>query len=113
IARNRLDIGRIKLGAAAIGSSKKALDYAINYSNERVQFDLQISKFGAIRHKLAEMAIRNFAVESAAYRAGQNIDDAYEQLVAGGMDSGKARLKSTERSEERRVGRESRCRRSA
>lgn len=96
IAVNILNIGRIKLGAAAIGSSKKALDYAINYSNERVQFDLQISKFGAIRHKLAEMAIRNFAVESAAYRAGQNIDDAYEQLVAGGMDSGKARLKSTE-----------------
>lgn len=96
IAVNILNIGRIKLGAAAIGSSKKALDYAINYSNERVQFDLQISKFGAIRHKLAEMAIRNFAVESAAYRAGQNIDDAYEQLVAGGMDSSKARLKSTE-----------------
>jgi len=96
IAVNILNIGRIKLGAAAIGSSKKALDHAINYSNERVQFGLQISKFGAIRYKLAEMAIRNFAVESAAYRAGQNIDDAYEQLVAGGMDSGKARLKSTE-----------------
>jgi hypothetical protein len=42
------------------------------------------------------MATRNFAVESAAYRAGQNIDDAYEQLVANGMDSGKAKLKSTE-----------------
>ncbi len=96
IAVNILNIGRIKLGAAAIGSSKKALDHAINYSNERVQFGLQISKFGAIRYKLAEMAIRNFAVESAAYRAGQNIDDAYEHLVAGGMDSGKARLKSTE-----------------
>lgn len=96
IAVNILNIGRIKLGAAAIGSSKKALDHAINYSNERVQFGLQISKFGAIRYKLAEMAIRNFAVESAAYRAGQNIDDTYAQLVAGGMDSGKARLKSTE-----------------
>jgi len=96
IAVNILNIGRIKLGAAAIGSSRKALDQAINYSNERVQFGLQISKFGAIRHKLAEMAIRNFAVESAAYRAGQNIDDAYEQLVSEGMDSAKARLKSTE-----------------
>ena len=96
IAVNILNIGRIKLGAAAIGSSRKALDHAVNYSNERVQFGLQISKFGAIRYKLAEMAIRNFAVESAAYRAGQNIDDAYEHLVAGGMDSGKARLKSTE-----------------
>lgn len=96
IAVNILNIGRIKLGAAAIGSSRKVIDQAVNYSNERVQFGLQISKFGAIRYKLAEMAIRNFASESAAYRAGQNIDDAYEKLVAEGMDSGKARLKSTE-----------------
>ena len=96
IAVNILNIGRIKLGAAAIGSSRKVLDHAINYSNERVQFGLNISKFGAIRYKLAEMATRNFAVESAAYRAGQNIDDAYEQLIIDGMDSGKAKLKSTE-----------------
>jgi alkylation response protein AidB-like acyl-CoA dehydrogenase len=96
IAVNILNIGRIKLGAAAIGSSRKVLDYAINYSNERVQFGLNISKFGAIRYKLAEMAVRNFAVESASYRAGQNIDDAYDQLVADGMDSSKAKLKSTE-----------------
>ncbi|MBK0384506.1 acyl-CoA dehydrogenase family protein [Pedobacter sp. SD-b] len=96
IAVNILNIGRIKLGAAAIGSSRKVLDQAINYANERVQFGLNISKFGAIRYKLAEMATRNFAVESAAYRAGQNIDDAYEQLVAGGTESAKAKLKSTE-----------------
>lgn len=96
IAVNILNIGRIKLGAAAIGSSRKVLDQAINYSNERVQFNLPISKFGAIRYKLAEMASRNFAVESAAYRAGQNIDDAYDMLVSGGMDSAKAKLKSTE-----------------
>jgi len=96
IAVNILNIGRIKLGAAAIGSSRKVLDHAINYSNERVQFGLHISKFGAIRYKLAEMAVRNFAVESASYRAGQNIDDAYDQLVEDGMDSGTAKLKSTE-----------------
>ncbi len=96
IAVNILNIGRIKLGAAAIGSSRKVLDHAINYANERIQFGLQISKFGAIRYKLAEMATRNFAVESAAYRAGQNIDDAYEALVDGGIDAAKAKLKSTE-----------------
>lgn len=96
IAVNILNIGRIKLAAAAIGSSRKIIDKAINYSNERVQFNLQISKFGAVRHKLAEMAIRNFASESAAYRAGQNIDDAHDSLVAEGMDSAKAKLKSTE-----------------
>jgi hypothetical protein len=96
IAVNILNIGRIKLGAAAIGSSRRVLDQAINYANERVQFDLPISKFGAIRYKLAEMAVRNFATESAAYRVGQNIDDAYNALVAGGMEPSKAKLKSTE-----------------
>lgn len=96
IAVNILNIGRIKLGAAAIGSSRAVIDKAINYANERVQFNLQISKFGAIRYKLAEMATRNFAIESACYRAGQNIDDAYDALVAGGMETGKAKLKSTE-----------------
>jgi len=96
IAVNILNIGRIKLGAAAIGSSRKVITQAIKYANERVQFTLPISKFGAIRYKLAEMATRNFAVESAAYRAGQNIDDAYEDLIAGGMEAAKAKLKSTE-----------------
>ena len=96
IAVNILNIGRIKLGSAAIGSSRRVISQAINYTNERVQFGLQISKFGAVRHKLAEMAVRNFAVESAAYRAGQNIDDAYDALVADGMDEAKAKLKSTE-----------------
>lgn len=96
IAVNILNVGRIKLGAATIGSSRRVINQAINYANERVQFGLPISKFGAIRHKLAEMATRNFAVESAAYRAGQNIDDAYEALVAGGMDTAQAKLKSTE-----------------
>ncbi len=96
IAVNILNIGRIKLGAATIGSSRAVLDTAINYANERVQFNLPISKFGAIRYKLAEMATRLFATESAAYRAGQNIDDAYDALIAGGMDEAKAKLKSVE-----------------
>ena len=96
IAVNILNIGRIKLGAAVIGSARMALNNAIKYANERVQFKLPISKFGAIRYKLAEMATRNYACESAAYRAGQNIDDAYSALVAGGMDEGKAKLKSVE-----------------
>jgi alkylation response protein AidB-like acyl-CoA dehydrogenase len=96
IAVNILNIGRIKLSAAAIGGSREVLNQAINYSNERVQFERPISKYGAIRFKLAEMASKIYAVESANYRAGQNIDDAYDELVAGGMDAGKAKLKSTE-----------------
>lgn len=96
IAVNILNIGRIKLAAAALGASKKVIDTAINYSNERIQFDRPISKYGAIRHKLAEMAAKVYAVEAASYRAGQNIDDAFDALVAGGMDESKAKLKSTE-----------------
>ncbi|RYF24758.1 MAG: acyl-CoA dehydrogenase [Flavobacteriales bacterium] len=96
IAVNILNIGRIKLSAAAIGGSREVLNHAVNYSNERIQFDRQISKYGAIRHKIAEMATKIYAVEAANYRAGQNIDDAYDALVASGMDAGKAKLKSTE-----------------
>ncbi len=96
IAVNILNIGRIKLAAAAIGGSKEVLNQAVKYSNERIQFDRPISKYGAIRFKIAEMAAKIYAVEAANYRAGQNIDDAYDTLVAGGMDAGKAKLKSTE-----------------
>jgi len=96
IAVNILNIGRIKLCASAIGACKEVTSKAINYSNERIQFNIPISKYGAIRYKLAEMAIKIWCTEAATYRAGQNIDDAYDALVASGMDSGKAKLKSTE-----------------
>jgi alkylation response protein AidB-like acyl-CoA dehydrogenase len=96
IAVNILNIGRIKLAASALGASKEVANKAVNYANERIQFGIPISKYGAIRYKLAEMAIKIWCTEAATYRAGQNIDDAYEELVAGGMDSGKAKLKSTE-----------------
>ncbi len=96
IAVNILNIGRIKLGAATIGSSRSIINSAVRYANERVQFNLPISKFGAIRYKLAEMATRLYVNESAAYRAGQNIDDAYDALIAEGMDEAKAKLKSVE-----------------
>lgn len=96
IAVNILNIGRIKLGVAAVGGSKMAISKAIKYSSERKQFGVSINTFGAIKHKIAEAVTRIFASESAHYRASQNIDDAYNALVAGGMDSGKARLKALE-----------------
>ena len=96
IAVNILNIGRIKLSASAMGASKEVLNHAVNYANERIQFDRPISKYGAIRYKLAEMASKIYAIEAANYRAGQNIDDAYSALVAKGLDSGKAKLESTE-----------------
>lgn len=96
IAVNILNIGRIKLGVAAIGGSKRTLNMATNYAKERKQFDTAIANFGAIKHKLAEMAVKIYASESACYRAGQNIDDAYSALVAEGVDVPKAKLKSLE-----------------
>jgi alkylation response protein AidB-like acyl-CoA dehydrogenase len=96
IAVNILNIGRIKLGVAAVGGSKMAISKAIQYSKERKQFGTPISNFGAIKYKIAEVATRIFASESAHYRASQNIDDAYNAFVAGGMDSAKARLKALE-----------------
>jgi alkylation response protein AidB-like acyl-CoA dehydrogenase len=96
IAVNVLNIGRIKLGAGAVGGSKMALNTAVKYAKERKQFNQPIANFGAIKFKIAEMTTRIFASESAHYRAGQNIDDAYDALVAGGMEAGKAKLKALE-----------------
>lgn len=96
IAVNILNIGRIKLASAVLGASKGVISTAINYSNERKQFGTAISNFGAIKHKIAEMTAKVFASESACYRAGQNIDDAIEDLLAGGMEAAQAKLKGVE-----------------
>jgi alkylation response protein AidB-like acyl-CoA dehydrogenase len=96
IAVNILNIGRIKLGVAALGGSKKTISLAVKYATERKQFGASISSFGAIKHKIAEQVTRVFASESAHYRAGQNIDDAYNAFIEGGMEPAKARLKSLE-----------------
>ena len=96
IAVNILNIGRIKLGAGVIGGCKAVINDATNYANERKQFGVSISSFGAIKHKLAEMAVKTYVTESAAYRAGQNIDDKIEDLISRGVDDSQAKLKSFE-----------------
>jgi len=96
IALNILNIGRIKLAAAALGATKKIASYAINYANERVQFGKSISNYGAIKHKLAEQAIKIYALESALYRAGQQIDVATDEFSAKGLSPEEAKLKGVE-----------------
>ena len=96
IAVNILNIGRIKLGAGVIGGAKVVTGQSVKYANERKQFGASISSFGAIQYKLAEMALRTYATESAAYRAGQNIEDKIEDLIASGMDKSEAILKGME-----------------
>lgn len=96
IALNILNIGRIKLAAAVLGGAKQTITDSVRYANEREQFGRLISKYGAIRSKLAEQVIRTFVVESAIYRAGQNIDDAIAAYEVGGMEKGAATLKGIE-----------------
>ena len=96
IAVNILNIGRIKLGAAVLGGMKRCLDLATKYANERSQFGQTIGNFGAIKHKLGEMATRTWVTEATMYRAGQNIDDAFNAMVARGIEVNEAKLKSVE-----------------
>ncbi|MGN6533281.1 MAG: acyl-CoA dehydrogenase family protein [Ginsengibacter sp.] len=96
IAFNILNIGRLKLDAAAVGGSKMALAESIEYAKTREQFKLPIAKFGAIKYKLAEMAIRIYADESALYRTAKWIDEKEQELLAEGKPFNEALLGAAE-----------------
>jgi alkylation response protein AidB-like acyl-CoA dehydrogenase len=96
IAMNSLNVGRIKLAAATLDAQRRIVDSAVKYANERIQFKSPISKFGAIRSKLAEMAINIFAGESACYRAAKNIEDRITIRLKDGNSHQEAELKSVE-----------------
>ncbi|MEO6654757.1 MAG: acyl-CoA dehydrogenase family protein [Pyrinomonadaceae bacterium] len=83
IAFNILNVGRFKLGASVTGGAKLAIHEAVRYANERHQFNKPIASFGAIKHKLAEMAIRTWVAESITYRTVGMID----ALIGDGADS--------------------------
>ena len=96
IAFNVLNIGRYKLCAMVMGGAKEATSVAVKYANERYQFGVPISSFGAIKHKIGEMAVRSFAAESATYRTSALINDKIKELVAGGTDKVSAKLLAAE-----------------
>ncbi len=81
IAFNILNIGRLKLGAFACGGAKEVLRVSLNYAKERKAFGKSIAEFGLIQHKLAEMAIRIFATESATYRVVGLIESQLEGFL--------------------------------
>lgn len=74
IAFGVLNVGRFKLGASVTGGAKLAIHESVRYSNERYQFNKPISSFGAIKHKLAEMAIKTWVSEAITYRTVGMID---------------------------------------
>ena len=96
IALNALNVGRIKLAAAKLDGQRRILAYATQYANERKQFGVAISTFGAIRKKLAEMATGIFVSEAGSYRAAKDIQDKIDELIAGGMNHQEAELKGVE-----------------
>lgn len=96
IAMNALNVGRIKLAAACLDSQRRITTTAVEYANERKQFNTPISDFGAIKAKLADMATNAYAGESACYRAAKNIEDRIAIRLAQGNSHQEAELKGVE-----------------
>ncbi|HHY59010.1 MAG TPA: acyl-CoA dehydrogenase [Clostridia bacterium] len=90
VAFNILNIGRYKLAAAAVGAAKEGLAVSVKYAKERKQFNQSIAEFGAIKHKIAEMAAKTYAAESVVYRTGGLIDSILSTLDPNAEDAGRA-----------------------
>lgn len=93
IAFNILNIGRFKLGAACVGGSKNCIHHSVKYANERHQFGRPIGSFGAIKHKLAQMAVVTFVGESMVYRTAGLLDAALSRVD---LENPKEALKAME-----------------
>lgn len=96
IAFNILNIGRLKLCAAAVGGARRALTDSVVYAKTREQFKQPISNFGAIKHKLSEMAIKIFVAESSLYRTASWIDEKERELLAAGKPFNESLLGAAE-----------------
>lgn len=96
IAFNVLNTGRFKLGASCLGGCKKITEVGIKYANEREQFKVPISTFGAIQYKIAEQAIRCFVTETAIYRTAQLIQHGEVHFKDSGLDFAKSKLQAAE-----------------
>lgn len=96
IAMNSLNVGRIKLGAACLDSQRRCVTMAVQYANNRKQFNTRISDFGAIKYKIAEMATNAYINESACYRAAKDIENRIKSLIANNYSEQEAELKALE-----------------
>jgi len=96
IAFNILNIGRLKLGAFAVGGARNVLQISIAYAKDRKAFGTTISHFGMIQHKLSEMAIRIFAAESMTYRVEGLIESHLEDFNWNEADAARRMMKAVE-----------------
>src|SRR6476661_3900901 len=74
VAFNVLNFARFKLGAMCGGGAQGAIAESAKYAATRRQFGQPIASFGAIKHKLGEMVVRTYAVESLLYRTAGLVD---------------------------------------
>ncbi len=88
VALNVLNIARFILGAGCLGGSKKALQEAVTYAKQRVQFGRPIAEFGLIKQKIGEIAIRTFIMESMVYRTAGLTDLILRHIDRHAEDAG-------------------------
>jgi alkylation response protein AidB-like acyl-CoA dehydrogenase len=96
IAMNSLNVGRIKLAVACLDAQKRVTTHAIQYSNERIQFNTKIIDFEAIKEKVAIMTTDTYVGESACYRAAKNIEDRIKIRHESGNSFQESELKGVE-----------------
>jgi alkylation response protein AidB-like acyl-CoA dehydrogenase len=96
IAFNILNLGRLKLGPGAVGAAKNVLAVSLKYAKERKAFGSAIAEFGAIQHKLAEMAISIYATESMVWRVVGVIENQLRASSPHNSDASRTELKAVE-----------------
>jgi len=96
IAFNILNVGRLKLGALTAAGAKRILGVCLKYAKDRKAFGATIGDFGAIQHKLAEMAIRIYAADSMAWRVVGNIQSRLGDFSWQQPDASQTMLKAVE-----------------
>ena len=96
IAMNSLNVGRIKLAVACLDAQKRVTTNAIQYANERIQFNTKIIDFEAIKEKVAIMTTDTYVGESACYRAAKNIEDRIKIRHESGNSFQESELKGVE-----------------
>lgn len=88
VALNTLNVGRYKLGAIVVGSCKLLISEAVKYAKTRIQFGKPICEYGLIKHKIAEMVIKTYVVESMVYRTSGLLGLALEGIDPAKEDAG-------------------------
>ncbi len=85
IAMRTLDISRCDIGALSVGIASSALDYAIEYAKNRIQFNRPISEFQGIQWMLADMATELFASKLMLYHTVKLVEAGVKSTLFSSM----------------------------